>query len=281
MSSPTSIVVKGRRTRVRVEGEALDPPILLLHGIARSLEDWEPQHFRLAGYRTIAMDIPGCGFSARPSGPISLPVLAQAVVDTLDVLGEQRPLHVMGNSLGGAMALQLLALQPQRVASLVLVGSAGFGSEVHPFLRLVAVPVIGRLATRYTTPTAARMIERMIFADPSLATRVRIDHALQIARQPDTGAVVYETARLLGTGRGIRSEWRNKLIADVSDHPRPTLIAWGDRDRILPAHQLEAARRLLPHAHHHLFAGIGHMPQIESADEFAGLVLDFIRSSVT
>ena len=52
------------------------------------------------------------------AGPISLAALAQAVIDTLDVLEEQRPLHVMGNSLGGAVALQLLALQPQRVATL-------------------------------------------------------------------------------------------------------------------------------------------------------------------
>ena len=99
MSSPTIIVVNGRRTRVRVEGDATEPPIVLLHGIGRSLEDWEPQHFRLTDYRTIALDMPGFGFSNRPSGPMSLPVLAQAVVETLDVLGEQPPAHVMGNSL--------------------------------------------------------------------------------------------------------------------------------------------------------------------------------------
>ena len=279
MSSPTSIVVNGRRTRVRVEGDATEPPIVLLHGIGRSLEDWEPQHFRLTDYRTIALDMPGFGFSNRPSGPMSLPVLAQAVVETLDVLGEQRPAHVMGNSLGGAVALQLLALQPQRVATLVLVSSGGFGSELHPIVRLTAVPVIGRLATRCTTRASARIVERAIFADPSLVTRARIDHALEIARQPDTGAVVHETARLLSTGRGIRPEWRNKLIAEASKHPRPTLVVWGERDRILPACHLEAARRLLPHARHHLFAGIGHMPQIESADEFAELAADFIRSS--
>jgi pimeloyl-ACP methyl ester carboxylesterase len=143
----------------------------------------------------------------------------------------------------------------------------------------MAVPVIGGLATRVTTRASARMIERTIFADPSLVTNERIDHALEIARQSDTGAVVHETARLLGTSRGIRQEWRKKLITEASNHQRPTLIVWGDRDRILPAHQLEAACQLLPHAQHHLFAGTGHMPQIESADEFAELALDFIRSS--
>ena len=221
MSSGTGILVKDRHTRVRVDGDTREPPILLLHGLARSLEDWTPQHDRLTGYRTIALDMPGFGFSDRSTEPISLPVFAQGVLDTLDVLGEHRPLHVMGNSLGGAVALQLLALQPRRVVTMVLVNSAGFGSEIHPLIRLTAVPIIGRLATRYTTRAGARMIERTIFADPSLVTQRRIDHALEIARRTETGAVAHETARLLGTGRGVRPEWRKKLISEASNHPRP------------------------------------------------------------
>ncbi len=279
MTSPTNIVVNGRRTRIHVEGDEAQPPIVMLHGISRSLEDWAPQHHRLTGYRTIAVDMAGSGFSDRLPGRITLPRLAQAVVETVDALGEYRPLHVMGNSLGGAVALQLLALEPQRVATLVLADSGGFGSEIHPILRLAALPVIGRLATRYPTRASTRFIERTLFADPSLVTKRQIDHALQIARHPGTGAVVHETARLTLTGRGIRPEWRAELIADASKHPRPTLIVWGDRDRILPARQFDAARRLLPHAEHHLFVGVGHMPQLESPDEFAQLAGDFIRSS--
>ena len=101
--------------------------------------------------------------------------------------------------------------------------------------RLMAVSLIGRLAARYATRHSARAIERMLVADPSLITEARIDHALEIARQSHAGAVVHETGRLLGTGRGIRSEWRTKLIAEASEYPRPTLIVWGDRDRICPS----------------------------------------------
>ncbi len=63
------------------------------------------------------------------------------------------------------------------------------------------------------------------------------------------------------------------------EHPRPTLIVWGDRDRILPAHHLTAASGLLPHAETFLFAGIGHMPQIECPDKFAELVLGFLATA--
>jgi pimeloyl-ACP methyl ester carboxylesterase len=278
MSEPTIITVDGRRTRVQVGGDSHRPPILLLHGLSRSLEDWAPQHQQLAGYRTIALDMPGFGFSTRPSGPMSLSTIARGVADTLDVLGETRPLHIVGNSIGGAVALQLLTLQPQRVASMALANSAGFGSEVNPLLRMLATPGIGGFISRRTTRAGARIIERTIYADSSLATRERIDHALAIARQPEAGPALHEFAVALGTFRGVRRQWRVQLLTQAAKHPRPTLIMWGDRDRILPIRHLDAARRLLPHAEIHVFTGVGHMPQIESPDKFAELLTGFISS---
>ncbi|MFD8001694.1 alpha/beta fold hydrolase [Streptomyces mirabilis] len=280
MSSPAFISVNGRRTRVRIEGDPAHPPVLLLHGIGRSLEDWAPQYPRLAqGRRLIALDLPGFGFSARSPEPTTLKVLARGVIDTLDTLGEQRPLHLLGNSLGGAIAQQILVLDPERVAGLVLVNSAGFGAEVALPLRLLTLPVLGRLATRRPTRAGTRMTERLPFADPALATRERIDHALAIARQPDPSAVLLETARELATVRGVKSGWRAELTTAVGKHPRPTLIIWGDRDRVLPVRHLDFARRLLPHAETHLLPGIGHMPQIECPDEFATRVLTFLADT--
>jgi pimeloyl-ACP methyl ester carboxylesterase len=279
MSAPTSITINDRRIRVRVDGSPEQPAILLLHGVGRSLEDWAPQHQRLAGYRTIALDIPGSGFSVRPPEPMSVPALARGVAATLDALGEQRPLHVIGNSLGAAVGLQLLCVHPERVTSLVLVNPAGFGSEVYAMVRLVSVPGIGSFAARHPTRVSARMIERAVYADRSLATRQRIDHALAIARQPENGPVLHELVREIATARGFRRRWRAELLAEAAKHRRPTLIMWGDRDRILPVRHLNTARRLLPHAKTHLFTDIGHMPQIECPDEFAELVRAFIVST--
>lgn len=282
MSVPTTIYVKGRRTRVRLEGAATNPPTLLLHGIGRSLEDWGPQYPRLAAnHRLIAVDLPGSGFSQRDCEPISLTVLARGALDTLDALGELRPVHVIGNSLGGAVAQQILALQPDRVASLTLVSSAGFGSEVAPMLRLLAMPVLGRLMTMRTTRFSATMSERMGFADARHVTSVRIDHALAIAREPDTAAVLVETAQAFATVRGVKAGWRDELASAVAPHPKPTLIMWGNKDQILPVQQLAAARRVYPHAQTHVFTGTGHMAQIERPDEFASLVLPFLASAAS
>jgi pimeloyl-ACP methyl ester carboxylesterase len=222
MHTIESIYVKGRRTRVLIEGDVHQTPIVLLHGVGRSLEDWQPQFlpFRQAGYRVIAPDLPGSGFSDRLPVPTTLPGLAQGVLETLDVIGETRRLHVMGNSMGGAVALQLLALDPDRVATLNLVSSAGCA-----------------LATRYTNRTSARMHERRLYVDRSLATDERVDRALTLARQSGTRAVVHESARSLASIRGARPEWRDELLRNVCQYPRPTLIVWGDRDRIVPGKQ--------------------------------------------
>ena len=282
MSRPTFVEVDGQRTRIRVDGNRDKPPVLLLHGIGRSLEDWAPQYERLAdSHRVIALDVPGFGFSDRPRGAVTLPAFARGVAGAVDALGEKRPLHVIGNSLGGAIALQLLAHEPDRVASLVLVNSAGFGSEVTVLLRMLAMPVVGPLSTRRTTRASARVLERTIFADRSLATKERVDHALAVGRQPDAGAVMRETAVELATGRGVRPEWRRRLAAAAAQHRRPTLIMWGDRDRVLPAHHLNEARRAFPHAETHLLPGIGHMPQIECPKEFADLVVPFLTRAGT
>lgn len=278
MSAVRIIEVNGRSTRVRLDGDPSAPPAVLLHGIGRSLEDWAPVIPKLAAHhRVISLDMPGFGFSARRPERATLASFAAGVLETLDHIGETRPVHVMGNSLGGAVALQLQAIEPQRVATLVLVNAAGFGREVTPMLRLVAVPLLGRAMTARTTPKGALLAERMSFADPALATPERVEHALAIARQPGAGIVMHEVARALGTFFGLREEWRQTLLTTIERNPRPTLVVWGDKDRVLPVKHLDAARRQLPHAATHVFAGVGHMPQIERPDEFAALVHDFIR----
>lgn len=277
MSRPAFVEVDGRRVRVRVDGAAHHPPVLLVHGIGRSLEDWDPQYERLAAdHRVIAVDVPGFGFSDRPDGPITLSTFAKGVLGAVDVLGETRPLHVIGNSLGGAIAMQILANRPERVASLALIDPAGFGSEVTMLLRILAMPVIGPLSTRRTTRSAARMLERACFTDPALATKERVDRAMAIGSKPHHGEVMLATALELATGRGIKPGWRRQLAAFAALHPRPTLVMWGEGDRVLPAHQLDEARRVFPHAETHLLPGVGHMPQIECPDEFADLVLPFL-----
>ena len=266
------VEVRGARLRYHETGSPDAPPVVLLHGIGRSLEDWTPQHDLLDGHRVISVDLPGFGLSQRIPPSATLSGMADAMWATLDALEEKRPVHLMGNSLGGAVAMQMLVDDPSRVATMTLVNSAGFGQEVTIALRMLAIPGLGRrLLTRIDARTAPRL-ERTVFAERAMVTPERVAMAIKLARQPDFAATYLEIAKALGGIRGIAPRWRADLLPRVARHEKPTLLVWGERDRILPATHLAAARAAFPSAQWHLFPATGHMPQIERPEEFAALV---------
>ncbi|MGW5083238.1 alpha/beta fold hydrolase [Micromonospora echinospora] len=262
--------VDGRRVRCRISGDG--PPVVLLHGIGRTLDDFAALHTALArDHLVLAVDLPGHGGSAPLDGPHTLPALAGAVARFLDVAGVTGPAHLVGNSLGGAVAMRLAVDAPGRAASLALLNSAGFGREVTVALRLLAIRPLAPLLLR-PHPRIVRRSERAIFYDPSYVTDERIAAALAVAGQPHAARVMLELVRDLGTWRGVRPRWRAELLDAVAALDLPTLLVWGDRDLILPAAHLAYARSRLPHARSHLFRDTGHMPQIERTAEVEALL---------
>jgi pimeloyl-ACP methyl ester carboxylesterase len=180
----------------------------------------------------------------------------------------------VGNSLGGAVAMQVSVQSPERVRTLALVNSAGFGKEVTVALRILAVRGLGSLLLR-PSRAGARRVEQSLYVDQGFVTDERVEYGYRIATRPHGARVLLDLARNLGTIRGVRHEWREELLAAVVAREVPTLVVWGDRDLILPAAHLEAARNLLPYARSHLFERTGHMPQVERAEEFGKLLADF------
>lgn len=282
----TTVDVGGHPIRVRVTGPETGEPVLLIHGIARSLEDWvDSQDLLAETYRVINMDLPGFGLTRKlPEAP-GLATFAKAAVGVLDALGETRPVHVMGNSLGGAISMKIAAVHPERVASLTLVASAGFGAKatISPkpmvYGALAGLPVVGKRFRPLAT-AAGEEINRSVFYDRSLATPERLKHAAKVGRQPDFKATFLGTARGMGTlGRGMSPVWRRELIAQMVARRIPTLVVWGDTDNILPSSQYQDAVAALPHAQTHYFAKTGHMPQVERATEFTALATEFITAA--
>jgi 2-hydroxymuconate-semialdehyde hydrolase len=267
------VEVRSARVRCHESGDPDAPPVVLLHGIGRSLEDWDAQHPLLGtDHRVISIDLPGFGLSQRLPEPTTLASLSDGVWAALDALGETRPVHLLGNSLGGAVSMQMLVDDPARVRTLTLVNSAGFGKEVTIALRMLAIPGLGRRLLNRIDKVSAPRLERSVFADRAMVTPERIAMAIKLSRQPDFAAVYLEVARALGGFRGIAPRWRSELLPRVAGHAKPTLLVWGEHDRILPSAHLAAAREAFPHAEWHLFPRTGHMPQIERPEEFAKLV---------
>lgn len=267
------ITVQGRRIRVRVDGEAANPPVLLVHGIGRALEDWDELAERIVDrYRVIRLDVPGFGYSDRWSDEATIPSLAAGISPVLDAIGESRPVHVVGNSLGGAVSMAFLAAHPERVKTLTLICSAGFGTYVTPILKPHTFPVLGWLVSRRLTRSAALVGERVVHVDHSVITEERLGRIVDTANQPGNGDFMVEVMRGLATFGRARLRWSADLRRRAAEHVVPTLIIWGDRDRLLPASDLATALEVFPHAQSHVFANTGHMPQVERANETAALV---------
>lgn len=271
------IDIDGARVRYRVTGQG--SPILLLHGIGQSLEDWNEQHDRLSDAHTVySVDLPGFAYSDRLPGTASLAGLASILPAFLDRFGLIQPVPVIGNSLGGAVAMTFAVAHPERVSSLVLVDSAGFGKEVTIALRLLAIRPVGIVLLRPSRKSSTRTVDG-IFYDKKHVTADRVDHKLALTNRSAHRSTLLDLAQELGTFRGIRMPWRTRLLAEVASLRIPVLIMWGDHDHVLPFMHLDAATRALPHAQTHTFHNAGHMPQIEHADEFADVLRGFIANS--
>lgn len=279
----TEVVVNGVAVRVRISGPADGAPVLLIHGIARSLEDWSESHDLLAAtHRVISTDLPGFGYSRKGRERPSLPAFGRAMAGLLDALDITEPAHVMGNSLGGGVAMTLAVDFPDKVASITLVNSIGFGSEVNisplpmTFGALAALPGLKDYFGPKARAAGAQTI-RDLFYDTTLATPAQFKHAGLLAKQRDFRATFLGTAATLGAPVvGVRPGWRRELLAKVAASGVPVLVVWGDDDKILPPHHLEAAAAALPKARTHLFVDAGHMPQVEKAEEFSALAGAFV-----
>ncbi|MFL6061149.1 MAG: alpha/beta fold hydrolase [Marmoricola sp.] len=277
-------VVGGIPLRARVSGPQDGAPILLIHGIARSLEDWNEAQDLLAasGHRVISTDLPGFGYSAKGRERPGLPAFGRAMAALLDAAGTTAPVHVMGNSLGGGVAMTLAADFPGKVASVTLVNSVGFGSEANisalpmTYGVLAALPGLSSKFGPRAREAGAQTI-RDLFFDPSLATTDQLRHAGKLAKQRDFRRTFLGTAATLGAPVvGVRARWRRELLERFAASGIPVLVVWGDADKILPAAHLEAAAAALPNARTHLFADTGHMPQVERPAEFAEVAEAFV-----
>jgi pimeloyl-ACP methyl ester carboxylesterase len=258
------------------------PVVVLVHGMAGSSATWERVIAGLAEHFTVvAPDLPGHGASAKPQdGDYSLGALASAVRDLMVALGHPRA-TIVGQSLGGGVAMQFAYQFPGRCERLVLVGSGGLGREVTPLLRALAFPgieVLFPVLFASVWRDAGRGVLaglRRVGLRPSPYLD-EIWRSYESLTDPAARAAFGRTLRSvvdLG-GQRVSAHDRLPLANDI-----PTLIVWGENDDIIPSRHAAAARATLPRCRVELFEGVGHYPHCEAPERFARVLTDFIEST--
>ncbi|UCC63410.1 MAG: alpha/beta fold hydrolase [Anaerolineae bacterium] len=252
-------------------------PALLVHGFGASVEWWEQNVAALAArHRVYALDLPGFGRSERLPETLSPSMAAGFLRHFLDAVDVAKA-HVVANSMGGLIALQFSAQYPDAVDRLVLVSPAGFTRQIHWVFRLLPLPVLGRWLIRPNRHKLETFHRRLIHGDSSWLTADWLDRIHALGHQPGASQMLFDVARIGVNPGGIKASILGPLHQALSHVTAPTLIVWGDRDRLVPPAQAQIGQRLLSNAEIHIFPGCGHCPQLERAAEFNELLLTFFK----
>jgi 2-hydroxymuconate-semialdehyde hydrolase/2-hydroxy-6-oxo-octa-2,4-dienoate hydrolase len=246
--------------------------VVMLHGSGPGVSaqaNWQLNIPSLAHhFHVVAPDIVGFGATERPEDVVySLRGWTDHIWAFLDAL-DIRTVRVVGNSLGGRIALQMAADYPDRITKMVLMGAPGVGMT----------PTEGLAALRAyePSPEAMRDLLRNYFAvNPALIT----DELVEIRYQASIADGANEAYRAMffdprhaGSALGITE-------SEVRGITTPTLLVHGREDKVVPVQVSVTMLGLLPHADLHVFSACGHWTQIERANEFSAVVTDYLGRS--
>lgn len=279
MIEPKFIEIHGMRQAVVDEGDG-DEVLLLIHGMAGSAQTWRSVLPQLAKkYRVIAPDLLGHGQSSKPRTDYSLGAFAVGLRDLLDELGVESA-TVVGQSLGGGVAMQFLYQHPDYCRRLVLISSGGLGPDVGLILRLLAAP-------------GAEFVMPVIAPSPVLRAGNAVKSWLSSAglRSP-RGAEMWSAYSSFGDGetrqaflRTLRSvvDYRGQAVSALNRlnlrEGLPILAIWGEDDKIIPVDHGYAALEARPDCRLEILPGVGHFAQVEAPDKVIELLDEFISTT--
>jgi len=270
---PSDRFVEANGMQVYVEQAGEGEPVVLLHGFCCSSFTWREVIPDLARrHRVIAPDLPGFGYTERPSTPQAYRFtgLGRTVTALLDRL-ELPSAHLVGHSMGGALALWVAERHPERVRSLTLVATAtpdGLVERRHPWARFRSLNYL-LLHTALLSKSAVRKSLEESYYDPSMVTDELVD--------------AYRERLLV---EGVEEAYYG-FLGPIEDPPPPVdlqglempiLVLWGEDDHIIPASRAVPHVRRMPGARLVVLDRCGHVPMEERPREFLREVLPFLRA---
>ena len=242
-------------------------PMLLLHGFDSSVLEFRRLLPLLIPRETWAIDLLGFGFTERSPQLLVSPAAIKTHLYACWKTLIDEPVILVGASMGGAAALDFTLTYPEAVKQLVLVDSAGW-SAGFPLSKLITQP-IGKWATAFLRNLKVRQnISLKAYSDPSLASADALQCAALHLDQPD-----WQQSLISFTQSGGYRSFKTQLAAIQP----PTLILWGEQDRILGTQDAQRLHQAIPQSQLVWIAPCGHVPHLEQPQITAGHILEFAR----
>lgn len=266
----------GQQVHYRDQGERGGPAIILIHGANSSLQTWEPVVKSLgAEYRVVTLDLPGHGLTgATPDTDYS----AEGMMAAVDVVAAKLGLdHFIlgGNSMGGWVSWRYAIDHPARVDALLLIDAAGMplrkGEKAPPSnvgFRVLEYPFGRWLATQITPRMLVEQSLRGSVAKQAIVDDKMIDRYWELLRFPGNREATVLRARM---------DREPAMAARVGEIKAPTLILFGDKDRLINPSAAKTFNERIAGSEVVLLPGIGHLPMEEAPDATAAAIADFLK----
>ncbi|MEK6607963.1 MAG: alpha/beta hydrolase [Myxococcota bacterium] len=258
--------------------EGAGAPIVFIHGLTATLDFWWPQTAHFAQrHRAIALDLPGFGRSDKPDVDYSVHYFVGVLARFLHAKHIARA-TLVGNSLGGQVAMAFALAHPRAVSSLVLVSPAGVSAyprrAISLLLHALALARRGRGGgwkglPRVPAPTVALLFKLVFPTRPDKAARFT---RFYLAGMESPDYPLYLRAAL----RAMHGVVRCHMVERAGEIAAPTLIVWGGKDLLLPVTAAKPLRRRIPGSRLIVYADAGHCPMIDEPDRFNRDVEEFL-----
>jgi len=269
------IDVDGVRVHYQEAGPAPAPALVLIHGFASSTLVWSKVFLKLAeaGYRVIAVDMLGYGYSAKPrNGEYTIGGQAKLLTRLLDALGISRAIFV-GSSYGGAVAATCALDYPDRVEKLILVGTVNNNRPLaFTLMRLFGSPLFGDVVSPLLIGSRRllrRRMKRVYDRHEWVLDERRVDARHLPLRAAGTQRAIIRTVRAWDAER---------ISRDAHLITQPTLLLWGENDQEIPLADGERLHAEIPGSRLIVFLECGHLPHEEYPEAFTNVVIDFCQT---
>lgn len=270
------IDVQGIRTHYFDMGSGF--PVVFVHGLGAWSYSWRNNLEATAklGYRVIALDLKGFGLTQKPE-PItdedySVADQARFLKRFLEALWIPKA-DIVGNSMGGSIALYFAATYPEATSRIVLVDPACYKQRFPFLLWMTKAPILGRVSEWFMGKSSAKMVLKQVYADPKKVTDEMIE-AYAMPLSLDGGKRAFRMA----AKRLVPKDYE-RVIAAYKEIQAPALVVWGEKDRWISPKMGQRLSKDLPYAKLAILKDCGHMPMEECPEKFNKLLASFLKKA--